>query len=195
MSKASSLAVTVVMTAVVFCLVTVVAQEKKGDTKPAGGENGFPMAKPGPEMEKLNFQLGTWTTQEKHEPMMGFNGGEGKGVINVKAGPGGLSLVTDYKSVGPMGNFTGFGVAFWDAEEKVYKSYWLDNSTAGSMNTTGRWEGKELIFTGEMKMQGQSYSLKEVYTDITPTSYTMQMFMNEGSGPLKLAFTLKAKKK
>lgn len=186
MAKARKSAIAAVLVALVFCLVTVVAQEHGKDK---GGEV-YPQPKPGPETESLKFQLGTWKTIEKHEAMPGFPGGEGKGVMKVRTGPGGLSFITEYNSAGVIGSFAGHGLTFWDAEAKIYKSYWLDSLTAGSMEMTGRWEGKDLVFTGTTKHMGKAYSMKEVITDITPTSYTMKMYMGEG-GPEALVMTLK----
>lgn len=192
MARARKSATAAVMVALVFCLVTVVAQEH-GKEKPGQGE-AYPIAKPGPEMERLKFQIGTWKTIEKHESMPGFSGGEGKGTMTSRTGPGGLSLVSDYKSLaGPVGDFSGHGLTLWDAEDKVYKSYWVDSFSAGSMEMLGRWEGKDLVFSGQAKHMGKTYHMKEVYTDITPTSYTMKMYMGESS-PDALMLTIKAVK-
>jgi hypothetical protein len=69
--------------------------------------------------------------------------------------------------------------------------HWVDSFTAGSMEMTGRWEGKDLVFSGQMKSMGKTYHMKEVFTDITPTSYTLKMYMGESS-PDALMMTLKA---
>ena len=188
MASARKSAMAAVLVALVFCLATVVAQEH-GKDKNGQGE-AYPQPKPGPEMEKLKFQLGTWKTVEKHEASPGFAGGEGSGIMTVRPGPGGLSLITEYNSTGAVGKFAGHGLLFWDAEAKVYKNYWLDNFTAGSMEMTGRWEGKDLVLTGQMKQMGKTYTFKEVITDISPTAHTMKMYMGEG-GPEALVMTLK----
>ncbi|HET9529803.1 MAG TPA: DUF1579 family protein [Blastocatellia bacterium] len=187
MARARKSAMAAVIGALVFCLVTVMAQEH-GKEKP--GEV-YPQPKPGPEAEKLKFQLGTFKTVEKHESGPGFAGGEGKGTMTARLGPGGLSLITEYKSTGPMGSFAGHGLTVWDAEAGLYKMHWVDSFTAGSMDMTGRWEGKDLVFNGQTKFMGKTYHMKEVYTDITPTSYTLKMYMGE-SGPDALMFTMKA---
>jgi hypothetical protein len=189
MARARKTATATVLVALVFCLATVVAQEHGKEKQ----ESAFPLPKPGPEMEKIKFHLGTWKTSEKHESSPGFAGGEGNGTMKVQPGPGGLSLVIDYSSAGAIGKFAGHGVTLWDAEAKVYKSYWLDNFTAGAMEMTGNWEGKDFVLKGQMEYMGKSYTFKQVTTDISPTSYTMKMYMSEG-GPETLAMTIKAVK-
>jgi hypothetical protein len=189
MAKARKSATAAVLVALVFCLVTVVAQEH-GKEKPVQGEMMLP-SKPGPEMEKIKFQMGTWKTQEKHEQGPGFAGGEGKGTMTVRPGPGGLSLITEYTSKGAIGAFSGHGLTLWDAEAKVYKNYWVDNFTAGSMEMTGGWEGKDFVLKGQMKYMGKAFTMKEVLTDITPNSFTLKMYMSEG-GPEMLMLSIKA---
>ncbi len=172
--------------AAVFCsLVAVMAQEK------AQGEMPYPKPVPGAEMQKLYFQVGDWKVVEKHESMPGFSGGEGKAIIKARKGPGGLSVDTDYNGTGPLGQYMGKGIVTWEAEEKVYRYFWFDNFQAGSLITTGRWEGNDLVFTGEMKMSGQKFLFKQVYTDIAPTSYTSKVYIDEGNQSM-LVFTMKA---
>jgi hypothetical protein len=187
MAKARNFSIIAVLTAVFCSLIAVVAQEKQSGK---GVEAGYSAPKPGLEMEKISFQVGDWKVVEKHEPAQGFSGGDGRGTVKTRRGPGGLSIETDYNSVGPMGDFAGKGIILWDVEEKVYKSYWFDNWQAVAFVTVGKWEGKDLIFVGEIRKT----PIRQVYTDITPTSYTCKLYLGESSES-KLAFTFKAAKK
>jgi Protein of unknown function (DUF1579) len=155
------------------------------------------MAKPGPEIEKVNKLLGgKWTTTEKFEPSDFMpQGGSGSGMEQMHPGPGGLSLIADYQSKpGPMGAFRGHGVMTWDPKEQAYKSYWFDNMTAGSFVETGKWEGDNLVFTGDMEMMGKKMSLRQVYTDIKPSSFTWYEESSTDGGPTKRVMTLTYKK-
>ncbi|MEW6210327.1 MAG: DUF1579 family protein [Acidobacteriota bacterium] len=183
MASARRFSITAVLVAVFCSLVAVMAQEK--------AEMPYTKPTPAAEMQKLYFQLGDWKVVEKHESMPGFPGGDGKGAIKARKGPGGLSVETDYNGTGPIGSFVGKGIVTWDAEEKVYKSYWFDNFQAGGFVTAGKWEGNDLVLTGEAKMNGQKFLFKQVYTDITPTSYTSKVYMGEGN-QMTLVFTMKA---
>ncbi len=61
------------------------------------------MPKPSPEMQKLiKMFAGTWTKEGRIEPNEFLpKGGTGTGIETSKAGPGGNSLISDYRSKGP----------------------------------------------------------------------------------------------
>ena len=191
--------------ALLACAMFLLAQEKtEKASKPdhahhqAANPAAPQMPKPSAEMQKLSKLLvGTWRTSEKMEPMpeMGLpNGGSGTGTEVVKAGPGGFSVVVDYKSHGPMGPFAGHGVTFWDAKEQAYKSFWTDSMGGQGEFTTGKWEGNDLVFTGESEMQGKKYKTQQKFTEITPTSFTFKLASAEEGQPMKEGMTIKYKK-
>ncbi len=166
---------------------------------PAGGQ-GMPMAvKPSPEMQKLvKMFAGTWDTTEKHEPSEYFTqGGTGTGTDTTKAGPGGNSLIGDYRSKGAMGSFTGHGVIYWDAKRKVYSSVWCDSMSPEGceVGATGKWEGNDLVFVAEGEMMGKKYQMKQVYTDIKPDSFTFHIDTSESGAPMKRMMTIQYARK
>ena len=119
-----------------MCL-SLVAQEKPTETMKGQDTSAQAQAaqkpKPAPEMEKMKMFLGTWRTTEKHEPSPWMpKGATGKGTATYKLGPGGMSLIEDYRSTSSMGGkFMGHGVFWWDEKEKGYKSVWCDNMSPG----------------------------------------------------------------
>ncbi len=191
MARNRKYAVVAVLMGVVLSLATVVAQEKAAQPS---SEMPYPMPKPGAEMKKLDFLLGQWQTVEAHESMPGFAGGKGQGKTSTQLGPGGLSIFTDYQSTGVVGVFQGRGIITWEATEKAYRTFWFDNMQAGSMTMAGQWEGNDLVFMGDLNMMGQMVKFKQVYTEITPRSYTIKMYVIEGS-ETKLVMTMKSAKK
>jgi hypothetical protein len=167
-------------------------------TKEGSAPQGAEMAKPSPEMERLaKMMVGTWHTTEKFEPSpeMGMpNGGSGKGVEVIKPGPGGLSLVADYKSRNAMGSFAGHGVTYWDPKEQAYKSFWIDSMGGQGEMSTGKWEGNDLVFTGGGEFQGKKYSNLQKFTDITPSFFTFKMSSSMDGGEMKEMMTINYKK-
>lgn len=164
------------------------AEKKLGDKKAAEiNEATNVLPKPAPEMERLSrIFVGTWSTSEKHEPgRIAPKGGTGTGLDAVKLGPGGLSLVFDYKSSDPMGKFVAHGVIWWDAQEQGYKGLECTNRSPGGCEVGGlwKWEGNDLVSHEE--------GLKEVFTDITPTSRTFYMDASTDGGPMKRFMTIK----
>jgi len=191
--------------ALVMC-VAAAAQDKSkssGAAKPmekkAGGEGGqmtMPMAKPSPEMEKLSkMVVGTWSTTETMEPSQWApKGATGKGTAVFKKGPGGLSLVQDYKSSGDMGSFAGHGVMWWDAQAGGFKGIWCDSMTpTGCAVHKGlaKWDGNNLVGADETEMMGQKVAMKNTWSDTTPNSFTLTMEGGPPGGEMKRMMTIK----
>jgi len=85
-----------------------------------------------------------------------------------------------------MGSFSGHGVYSWDGDEKVYKVAWVDNMTPGLASETGKKEGDTLVFTGTPIVNGKKVTVRDVWSDFTPTSHTLTSYMNDGSGEKKV---------
>jgi len=168
---------------------------KPADNK-AGGQMSMPIPKPSPEMQKLSkMAVGTWSVAEKHEPSpWAPKGATGKGIAVFKNGPGGLSLVQDYKSSSSMGGLAGHGVMWWDAQAGGFKGIWCDSmSPTGCAVNKGiaKWDGNNLVGSDEMDMMGQKVALKETWTDITPDSFTFKIEGGPPGGEMKLMMTIK----
>lgn len=169
---------------------TAAKESKPAAPAAAAAPQGMPA--PAPEMQKLTKMfVGRWKTEEDHKPSEWMpKGGKGKGSENVKAGPGGMSLITEYNSKGDVGEFVGYGIWAWSPEKKVIESAWSDNMTPGVMWMTGNWKGNDLVFTGSMMMNGKKVSMKQTLTDITDNSHTFHMYMGD-AGKEKHMLTIK----
>jgi hypothetical protein len=186
------------------------AKAKPADKPPAGAKTGdstaanaraadakssqaFEMPKPAPEIERLlqMFQ-GRWTTEEKHEPSeMMPQGGTGKGQESVRPGPGKMSLIAEYTSQGPMGEFSGIGIITWDPAERAYKLHWTDNMTPTVTVMTGKWEGKDLVFSSSGMMMGKKMYSRHTFSDLTPTTFTYTIDEGPQVSQLKRMMTIK----
>ncbi len=192
------------ITAGVLCLGVAVAQESAG--KKSTGKTGkkapekemaMPMPKPSPEMQKLSQMLvGTWSTAETFEVSeMMPKGGKGAGTAVIKNGPGGLSVVEDYRSHGGMGAFSGHGVFWWDDKAQGYKSIWCDNATPNGCsvaNGLGKWEGGNLVFNDEQEMMGKKQAMKETLVR-EGSAMTFTMESGDPGGAMKKVMTIKYK--
>ena len=164
------------------------AQEKAAAKKKSGApaEAAMAMPKPAPEMKELRALLGVWTTDEQFEATPVSPAGTGSGTNTVRLGPGGFSVLMDQRSKGTMGAFNGHGVYSWVPDQKMYKAAWVDSMTPGLQAETGHKEGENLVFTGETMMAGKKVSIRDVWSDFTPTSHTLTSYMNDGSGEKKV---------
>lgn len=141
---------------------------------------------PPPEMHRLaKVLVGTWSTTEQHEPGdIAPRGGVGRGTVEVRLGPGGMSLITDYTAVDPSGTFRSHSIMWWDATEQAYHGVECYNrSRAGCEATLWRWDGTDLV--------SQEHGLKEVFTQFTPTSHTFYMDGSSDGGPVKRIMTIR----
>jgi len=153
-----------------------VAQTKTADKKPAeksamshdhdkAPAAGMEMQKPAPEIQKMYDMVGNWSATIKTEPgPWSPKGATDKGSMMVKKGPGGHSLVQDFKSNGSMGAFTGHGNIWWDKNANNYGDLWCDNM-AGCTIASAKMEGdKKWTVDMNGEMQG-----KKVHTTINGT--------------------------
>jgi uncharacterized protein (DUF2147 family) len=179
---------TVILTTIlvggVLCVAASAQDTKKKAAAPPAG--AMAMAKPAPEMKALRALIGTWTTDEAYEASPMGPAGTGSGTNTVRLGPGGFSVLVEQRSKGSMGAFAGHGVYSWDPEQKAYKAAWVDSMTPGLTTQAGHMEGENLVFTGEATVAGKKISMRDVWSDFTPTSHLLTSYNNDGSGEKKM---------
>jgi len=157
------------------------------DKAPAAG---MEMPKPPAEIQKMMPMVGTWSATIKTEPGPWLpKGGTDKGSMVVKKGPGGFSVVQDFKSNGAMGPFVGHGNIWWDKDANHYKNLWCD-SMAGctlatskmdgdkkwTMDMPGEYQGKKMATTINGSMSDDGNSMHEEFMqslDGAPATKTM----------------------
>lgn len=132
---------------------------------------------PSEEHRWLKSHVGMWDA--KISGMLG----ESKGTWEVKAGPGDLWTVGEFK--GDMMGMPFHGMEFlgYDPDAKQYTSVWIDSMTPRPMPTTGTYDkaSKTLTMKGEsMGPDGKMAPMTNVshYTDADHITFTMS-----GPGP------------
>jgi hypothetical protein len=160
------------------------------DEGPAGG--GMMATKPAAEIQKMQSMIGTWSATIKTEPGPWLpKGGTDKGTMVVKKGPGGFSIVQDFKSNGAMGPFVGHGNIWWDKNANHYGDLWCD-SMAGctlasskmegdkkwTVDMPGEFQGKKVKTTINGSMSDDGNSMHEDFMqsiDGSPATKTMSI--------------------
>lgn len=156
------------------------APEKKAPEKKAAAapEKKMEAPKPGPEVQRLSYFVGTWKSDGdiKQNPMMPA----GKMTSSDKGEwfPGGFQVVIHSTGKTPMGPSHGLGIIAYNAEDKVYTYYGIDNSGFATMSK-GNVNGKTWVFTDESKMGGKTYHGRYTMTEDSPTSYSFKYEMSE----------------
>jgi hypothetical protein len=160
-----------------------------------------PKAKqPNLEMQKLfNTFLGTWSVTEKIDPSETLpNGGTGQGEEVYKAGPGGVSLIEEIHLREGTGEISGLGVGWWDEKAKGFRALWCDSENPNGcimMAHLAKWEGNDFVLADESEKDGKKFLFKEVFSDITPTSFTQTLYQGEAGKELKKLLTIHATKR
>jgi len=120
------------------------------------------------------------------------NGGTRAGTEIWRLGPGGLSVIEEYREKNEKGEVEGLGVAWWDAKAQVQRFVWCDNSITGGCYVSkevAKWDGESLVWKEEQENAGKKRMYSEVFRNITPTSFTQ--LLGEG---LKTTVTIRATK-
>jgi hypothetical protein len=179
-----------VLCAIGLFTVSAIAQNKPAAKKAAPKKQqqampAMPTVKPSPEMQKLaNALSGKWTAVTKMEAMGNMPAGEAKGSATFFRGPGGLSLIEEFRSVGGgMGSFTGHGITYWDNTAKNFTGLWCDSMSPNGCSSggTSKWEDDKVV--GFMEMPDPSGNMQKyrmTYSDIKPGSVTFTMEAPDG---------------
>jgi hypothetical protein len=125
-------------------------------------------------------------------------GGMGHGEEVWKPGPGGLSFTEEYHSVGDEGEITGRGIYWWDERLSRIQVLWCANylpSGCEMMSDGASWGGDQLILNNRWESVGQTHFVKEVFSDISQTSFTQTIYQGESLEKLSVAYVFHAKRK
>ena len=170
--------------------IAVPAQEKKApapavftaaeiaEKKAAGPEKKMEMPKPGPEVKRLAYFVGTWKTDGDIKPNAMMPAGKMTSTDKCEWFPGGFQVVIHSTGKSPMGASHGLGIISYNAEDKAYSYYGIDNMGFAE-GSKGSVDGKNWVFTGDSKMGGKVYHGRYSMTEDSPTSYSFKYEMSE----------------
>jgi hypothetical protein len=165
-------------TALACFAMTLIAQgqEKKMESKaPAKME----MPKPGPEVKKLSYFVGNWTSEgDMKENPWGMPAGKFTGSDKCEWFTGGYHVVCHTTGKGPMGPMNGLGILSYSTEDKAYTYYGID-SMGMAEGSKGKVEGDTWTYTAESKMGGKTYHGRYTIKTSSPDSYTFKYESSE----------------
>jgi hypothetical protein len=153
---------------------------------------------PVPEMQSLAKTLGSnWSTTYEFEPGgMSPTGGSGTGEEAWRIGPGGYVLMEEEHVRAPFGEVYLIAFHWWDKNTNSLRGMLCNNSGPAAcnvdsfFNSTLKWDEKQLVIDMEFPQNGKKMMWHEVWSGITPTSFTQTGDMGEIGGPLKRAVTI-----
>jgi hypothetical protein len=135
-----------------------------------------PPQKPGPEHQKLGYFVGKWVTEgEVKDSPMG-PGGKITSADTCEWFEGRFAVVCRGGGKSPAGPTKSVGILGYNAEEKVYTFYGIDNTMMNMANVAkGTVKGDTWTYTDEGVMGGQKYKSRVTIKELSPTSYTFKM--------------------
>jgi len=148
---------------------------------------------PGPEVKKLEYFAGNWTSigdikQSPFGPGGKFTGSEQNSWM-----PGGFFLLSHVNENTPMGPGKSMAIFGYDPEEKVY-TFQAYNSMGMAEHAKGTLAGDTWTWTNEEKMQGKMYRGRYTIKVTSPTSYTFKFEMAPEGGDWQTVMEGKATK-
>jgi hypothetical protein len=165
--------------------------------QPAAAKDEAPTTPPEKLQSLIKALAGRWSTQEKYEP--GFltpDGGTGRGETVFRAGPGGFTLVEEYRAETPAGKLFGLGVIWFDAARGLQHIWCINVYPDGCEmfppppQPGPQWDGKTLVLHFESEQGGKKLVFHEVFSDITHYSLTQTVTIGDGEAPPKLWLTI-----
>jgi len=155
--------------AVVILVVLVLAAA-------VGAQNSPPTPTPSPEVKRMDYWVGNWTTEFEFKPGFG-PAGKVIGKVHEEWLAGGYFVVSRAEWTGAMGNSTELSVMGYNADEKVYTNY--DFNGAGiATYSEGPVKGDTwtLVSTSKMgdKKVTNRFTVKEVSPALCTFKYEMQ---------------------
>jgi hypothetical protein len=140
--------------------------------------------KPGPEVQRLAYYLGTW--RGEGETKGGPFGPAGKlsSTITCDWFAGGFFLVCRGEERGPTGKRTFLNTLAYDEKAKAYTEYGISSLGDSEYSTGGSIVGNKRTFVKDLDsgVEGKPIKLRYTEVQVSPTSYTYQAEASKDSG-------------
>ncbi len=141
--------------------------------------------KPGSEVQRLAYYLGTW--RGEGETKGGPFGPAGKlsSTMTCDWFSGGFHLVCRGEERGPTGKRTFLNILSYDEKAKAYTEYGISSLGDSEYSTGGSMVGNKRTFVKDLDSDGKGKPIKLRYTEVqvSPTFYTYQAEASKDGGP------------
>lgn len=148
---------------------------------------------PGPEHKRLDYFAGRWSSESEMKPGPFGPGGKMIGTDTCEWFAGGFHLVCRSEGTGPMGAFKGLAIMGYNADEKVYTYYVIDNMGMTDLSR-GTAAGDTWTWTSESRMMGKAVKGKFTIKELGPSAYTFKWEASVDGAPMAVFMEGRAKK-
>jgi len=167
----------------------------------AYGQSLTAAPQPSSELQSLTKALsGEWSLNVKFEPDATMpNGLANTGEETWRPGPGGFTLLEEEHLRMPEGDVFLLGIVWWNTSTKSLHGMECQNllpytcDVKGAQNDiTMNWDGKQFAIDEMETSSGKKSTWHEVWSEITPNSFTQTGEYGDPGGPRKRLFTIHA---
>jgi len=151
--------------------------------------------KPGPEVQKLGYYVGTWNTAGEVKATSTNPAFKISGTETCEWFAGGFHVVCRGEATSPTGKEkrTSLNILAYDAEAKAYTVHGI-SSFGESDSGQGSFTGNTATFLGEGKEAGKPAKFRYTEVQESPTSYTFKAETSVAGGPWTVFMEGKATK-
>ena len=132
---------------------------------------------PGPEAQ--NLMLGTWSTKVHYPPSPATSQGEvAEGTEIWRPGPGGRSVIEEYREKNSKGEVEGLGVEWWDEDAQGRRFLWCENDLASGCYVSkgvAKWDGGNLVWKEAQEAGGVKRAYAETFREIKSDSFLQEL--------------------
>jgi len=152
------------------------------------------MPKPGPELKKLDYFVGTWVSDGDMKPGPMGPGGKVSMTEHSEWMAGGFFVQVHSEFKTPMGDGTGIAFMGYSPDDKGY-TYDEFNSMGEAEHSKGSVDGDTWTWTNDEKMGGQTIHGRFTVKILTPSSYSFKFEVSSDGATWSTVMEGKATKK
>ena len=132
--------------------------------------------KPGPEIQRLKYFVGQWSTEGEIKPGSMGPGGKFTQTSQCDWFEGRFAVVCNTEGQTPMGASKGMDILGYSSEDKAYTYYGVDNSGMTMTRVPhGTLQGDTWTYNDEGTMGGKKIKTRVVIKELPPSAYTFRM--------------------
>jgi hypothetical protein len=139
-----------------------------------------PPPKPGPEVQRLGYFVGTWNYEG--EFLLDPKGKYG-GTYTFEWFPGGLSVVVKGEGTGVRGPMNELHIWGYDATTKAYTWYVVHRGGANPYVATWSLNGNAWTYERDATFEGKPTKRRYTVTEVSPTSFAYKVERSIDGGP------------
>lgn len=138
--------------------------------------------KPGPEVQKLAYYVGTWKGEGEAKAGPFGPGGKLSSSQTCEWFAGGFHLVCRGEETGPTGKRTILNIMAYDAEAKGFTEYGISSFGESEYSKGGTFDGNNRIFVGSQDAGGNVVKFRYTEVLVSPTLFTYKAEAAIGDG-------------